>query len=110
MALTQREKEYRAFLRSKTWKEFRAGIIKKRGKKCEACGLSVSLRILHLPHKTYVRFGGKELPKDVVLLCKSCHRLVHKIDKQNGMKDLALATDRVIEYMKRLVLLKALDN
>lgn len=110
MALTQREKEYRAFLQSKAWKEFRAGVIKKRGRKCEACGLLTSLRFLHLHHKTYERFGGKELQKDVVLLCKSCHRLVHKIDKQNGMKDLALVTDRVIQYMKRLVLLKAIDN
>ena len=110
MALTQREKEYRAFLHSKVWKEFRAGIIKKRGKRCEACGLSVSLRVLHLHHKTYVRFGGKEKPSDVVLLCKSCHRLVHKIDKQNKGRDLALATDRVIEYMQKLILLKALDN
>jgi len=108
--LTDREREYRAFLRSKVWKEFRAKIIKERGKKCEACGLSVTLRVLHLHHKTYVRFGGKERKSDVVLLCKSCHRLVHKIDKQNGMKDLALVTDLVIAYMKKLVLLKALDN
>jgi len=107
---TQREKEYQAFLRSKPWKEFRAKIIRKRGQKCQACGLKTPLRTLHLHHADYSRFGGRELEKDVYLLCKHCHRLVHKIHNQNAKRDLMLVTKRVIKYMKHLVEMKTLPK
>ncbi|SRR6266498_1659972 len=107
---TQKEKEYKAFLRSKIWREFRTKIIKKRGQTCEACGLPTPLRILHCHHADYSRFGGRELQKDVFLLCKHCHRLVHKIYNQNLKKDLMLVTIRVIEYMQSLVAMKALKK
>lgn len=106
---TQRELEYRAYLRSKEWKAFRNKIIKKRGKICQACNLPTPLRTLHCHHITYVRFG-RELQKDVVLLCKHCHRTVHKIFRQTGQKDLALVTERVIEYMQKLSALHFLDK
>lgn len=110
MALTEREKEYKKFLRSKIWKDFRLKVIKKRKSTCEACGLRLSPRQCQVHHGDYTRFGGRELQKDVFLLCKHCHRTVHKIYLQNGKKDLMLVTKNVIRYMQRLVLLKALDE
>jgi 5-methylcytosine-specific restriction endonuclease McrA len=92
------------------WKEFRAKIIKKRGQKCEACGLKTPLRTLHCHHADYSRFGGKELESDVYLLCKHCHRTVHKVHNQNQKKDLALVTKRVIQYMQKLITLAALKK
>ena len=106
--LTEREKEYKAFLRSKHWKEFREKLIKKRGKRCQACGIYKKRIEAH--HATYERFGGKERESDIFLLCYSCHKLVGRIYLRNKRQDLMLVTKRVIEYMKKLVLLEALDS
>lgn len=42
--------------------------------KCEKCKTNQNL---HLHHRTYERFPGRELPEDFELLCSECHMLEH---------------------------------
>jgi len=34
------------------------------------------LPVKHHHHKTYARFGGKELPEDMIAVCEGCHRVL----------------------------------
>lgn len=74
----QRKVDYNKYLRSSEWKTFKSGLIKIRGNKCEKCGKTNVVLDGH--HLTYERFT-KELPRDVVLLCRSCHDEVHSSPK-----------------------------
>ncbi len=69
-------KKYDKYLGTDKWKLFKIGIIEKRGAKCERCGFVNNYLDLH--HKTYERLFD-ELPEDVELLCKTCHRKEHKL-------------------------------
>jgi 5-methylcytosine-specific restriction endonuclease McrA len=73
-----RKQEYRVYLMSPKWKDFRKGIIRKRGRKCENCGQTHGKIDLH--HLTYIRIFN-ELPEDVQLLCRVCHEKEHNIIK-----------------------------
>ena len=61
-------------INSAHWKVLKLSIIAKRGMSCERCGQHKMSVDLH--HLTYVRFG-RELPEDVKLLCRDCHKLMH---------------------------------
>lgn len=74
----EKRKEYNAYLKSPAWKEFKRGIIKDRGDACENCGAKPKQLDLH--HKTYARLF-KELPCDVMLLCRPCHDSHHFEEK-----------------------------
>lgn len=65
---------YRSHINSAHWKVLKLSIIAKRGMSCERCGQHKMSVDLH--HLTYVRFG-RELPEDVKLLCRDCHKLMH---------------------------------
>jgi 5-methylcytosine-specific restriction endonuclease McrA len=106
-SLTQKEKDYQKYLRSKKWRDFRTKLLKKRGKHCTAC--NIYKKRLEFHHITYERFGN-ELESDVVILCHSCHKLVTRMYLRNKRQNLPLVTQRVIQYMQKLVLLEALDN
>jgi 5-methylcytosine-specific restriction endonuclease McrA len=80
---------YREYLRSDRWQELRrrffaessrvANMRKRLGTLCcEFCG--VTGRPLDLHHRTYKRLGREKLT-DLVLLCRDCHRTVHKEPK-----------------------------
>jgi hypothetical protein len=68
-SLTWRKK-YESHIRSTRWKAMKKAVIKMRGNKCEECGYGSPNLELH--HLTYERFG-RELWKDVKLVCKQCH-------------------------------------
>jgi len=53
----------------------RAALIKGRGDRCEMCGKK-SKATLHVHHRHYRTFLN-EKPRDVVLLCKKCHKNLH---------------------------------
>lgn len=65
---------YMRYLNSASWKNFKDELKKQRGNKCEHCGReNVTLDGHHL---TYERLFN-ELPSDVLLLCRPCHKLQH---------------------------------
>jgi len=73
-SLTHKQKYY-IYLRSEKWKTFKSSLIEQRGLNCEKCGKNGSLDAHHL---TYERIFN-ELPEDIILLCKDCHKKEHSI-------------------------------
>lgn len=74
-------KAYYAYLRSPEWAEIKVDLIQQRGNKCEGCGKKNKLQVHHL---TYDRIF-KEEPGYLQLLCATCHRKTHGLNK-NGKK------------------------
>jgi len=71
--ITLKQAQYREYLQTQHWQWLRADILDKRGAKCEHCGSAAKIQLHHL---TYERLG-KELPTDVIILCKDCHGKAH---------------------------------
>lgn len=69
-------KKYEHYLRTDKWKGFKSEIVNVRGQMCERCGVQTTGLDLH--HLTYERLFN-ELPEDVQLLCKTCHRREHQL-------------------------------
>ena len=69
-----KKQEYAEYLETKHWAKTRAAALKRADGKCQTCG---GQRQLNVHHNTYDRLG-KELPADLVVLCKSCHKLFHR--------------------------------
>ena len=106
-AQSEKRKQYIEYIKSEKWREFKNGIIKKRGAKCEKCGKTGIM--LHAHHLTYERFmtvtfpdlsiktkatkgvnegvnegvkkvhfkAENELESDIMILCVSCHEMEH---------------------------------
>lgn len=50
-------------------------LIPERGNKCEVCGASGTLHAHHIkPRKD----GGTDKPSNLLLVCSSCHKSIHK--------------------------------
>lgn len=64
-------KDYRAYLKSKHWREVRQ---RQPQTDCVCCG---SEGPLDLHHQTYARLGN-ERQHDLAWLCRSCHRRLHR--------------------------------
>ena len=69
-----RREIYIEYINSAEWRAFRKTVIEVRGSICERCGSEGSVDVHHL---TYERLM-LELPEDVKLLCRDCHKLEHK--------------------------------
>ena len=65
---------YKKYLRTKHWRRTRTKRIAMSGYKCDECGLRTNRFEIH--HKTYKR-RGEEKMKDLLTLCRSCHRAKH---------------------------------
>ena len=65
---------YLDYLRSPEWKAKRRRAIERAGHACEICGKTGRLEV---HHTTYERLG-KERLSDLVVVCRSCHRWVHR--------------------------------
>lgn len=70
--------KYYKYLKSVKWKKLRLRLFKSRGRKCERCG---ETKRLHVHHKTYIRIFKEHL-KDLEVLCHTCHRSEHKLNKK----------------------------
>lgn len=82
---------YKAFMCSNTWAEIRAAAIERAGRRCEYTvhtqtptgGRSVArcpmTRTLTVHHQSYSRFGGRELPRDLQVLCRAHHDAVEAL-------------------------------
>ncbi len=68
--------DYKTYLASPEWQEFRRRTILAAGKKCVRCGVLECLTeesALDVHHKHY-RTLGAELREDVEVLCRKCHK------------------------------------
>jgi 5-methylcytosine-specific restriction endonuclease McrA len=65
---------YREYLRTPEWRQVRAAALLRAG---NACALDTThTEDLEVHHRTYERRGA-ELPTDVIVLCRECHRVHH---------------------------------
>jgi hypothetical protein len=68
---------YDVYIKSTYWQGIRSILIKEVEYKCEDCGkLKEEKYLLQCHHITYENLG-RELRKDLIVLCKECHRLCH---------------------------------
>lgn len=64
---------YSAYLDTPHWQKVRALALRRAGRRCQICGARGKL---DCHHNTYAR-RGRELPSDVIVLCRPCHDLFH---------------------------------
>lgn len=69
-------REYNDYIASPAWAGKRERALKKHGRICKACGSTDPG--LHVHHHTYDRFK-RERMDDLVILCKPCHDIVHRM-------------------------------
>lgn len=74
---------YERYLDSDAWKALRREILLERGCVCQKCKFRKESRVLHIHHMTYKRLFN-ELKTDLMVLCISCHRDVHKMPRRNN--------------------------
>lgn len=66
---------YYEYLQTDHWKETRKSALKRAAFRCQVC--NTNERTLHVHHRTYER-RGQENPKDLIVLCESCHQTFHE--------------------------------
>jgi len=80
--LTRKER-YLAYLRTDIWQKKREEALIRAERMCEKCHTS---RYLDVHHKNYHRVGGDELPRDLQVLCRPCHRAAHvTVDQRSAI-------------------------
>ena len=67
--------EYKEYLKSDHWKAIRLKALDRAGYRCQLCS---SKQHLNVHHNTYVNRGHEDL-KDLVVLCRECHKKFHNI-------------------------------
>lgn len=83
MRLKGKKKAYYEYLRGKKWAAFRIQALEYHGNRCGRCGSKFGLQV---HHKTYKNLY-KETFADVMLLCNSCHYVVHRKHNKNNSVD-----------------------
>lgn len=88
-------REYDQYLSSDAWKHKRGTVLKRDRHRCAGCGSTAEL---HVHHCTYERFGHEPL-RDLITLCESCHKAVHRLHRERG-GDLAMATAEALAALR----------
>jgi 5-methylcytosine-specific restriction endonuclease McrA len=70
--------EYNEQLQSKEWEAFRNFVLVVKCNECEICGSKTWLQIHHKSYKKAAK-AWEYLPSEVVVLCRDCHKNIHKI-------------------------------
>jgi len=83
---------WRVYMQSPEWAARKAEYYSRHPKVCAACSAT---KPIHLHHMTYKRIT-EEIDSDLVPLCMSCHRAVHKFHKSEHGTSLMAATKRFI--------------
>lgn len=78
MSLSPRQIEYREYLNTDHWKNLRAEVLKRDGKKCTRCPKRIWLQVHHRFYRS--RFEDS-IPDDLVTLCRWCHKAEHGLSK-----------------------------
>jgi len=63
---------YNQFIKSIYWEKIRDKILKRADYKCRKC----DSKAIQVHHKKYTKFGYERF-KDLVALCKTCHKYIH---------------------------------
>lgn len=91
--IAKRKKAYSSFLKSAVWKRIRKAALERAGNQCEytnigvftgrpwRCGATLTLTV---DHKTYARFGGRERPRDLQVLCRFHHNRKSALTGKRG--------------------------
>ena len=81
MISSEMRRRYSDVISSPRWRLMKTRLIAVRGNKCEGCGEVGGNLDLH--HDTYDRLG-REIPSDLRLLCRDCHRAEDILRAQRG--------------------------
>lgn len=79
------KEDYNQYINSPTWKQKRAAALERAQYRCQKCGFSKWSRTLEVHHLTYERFK-RELPSDLMVLCKECHEIEDKKRAARGIQ------------------------
>jgi hypothetical protein len=95
---------YQSYLHSNHWKNIKARFKKSKlyNSKCFICERKKNDKDhtnFHIHHRSYINIG-KELDRDLVLLCPSCHSDVHKVSRDKTLKFVNICF--AVEYLKSL--------
>lgn len=66
---------YHQYLQSVKWQELRLRALKKVDNRCQICYSPLSLNV---HHRKYPEVWGTEPLKDLVVLCRECHKIFHE--------------------------------
>lgn len=66
--------DYHNYLNGDRWRAIKEAAIIRAGYKCLVCSVGPPLEV---HHNTYYRVFGNELPEDLSVLCRDCHKGVH---------------------------------
>jgi len=78
------KKAYDKHLLSEQWDKKKQKVRRRDGKRCQVCGGGSTFEVHHL---TYDRVFVEKL-SDLVLLCSSCHRKVHRNNLSDELRDI----------------------
>lgn len=78
-------KWYQDYLDSDKWKLTREKLLKLWGHACAICNCTKEKSVLDVHHRTYERLGNEQ-PTDCIIVCRSCHNLIHDHVKIGGAK------------------------
>lgn len=84
--MSVRKEDYEWYIKlSPIWKAKRQERLELDGYACKKCKSAGDGKPLHVHHRTYDRFGGRELITDLVTLCEKCHAKVHKLHSKSHL-------------------------
>ena len=94
--------KYKLYLNSKEWFSVKQNLFKLRGKKCEMCNSTDDIQVHHLHYDNIYM----ELPTDLLVVCKTCHRDIHglnpKSKKKKKKKKMTLKQRRKVNILKEI--------
>ena len=76
--LNARQKAYRDYMRSDTWKRLRREALERDGRRCRLCNVAEALQV---HHRYYPEVLGTETVDALTTLCGSCHEVVAHRDR-----------------------------
>lgn len=89
--MRQISEQYRAYLRSPKWAEIREKIIFRDGGACRICGAKERLEVHHI--RVTHRFHEQNHPEDLITLCDSCHRTIHRYFAEKDLQEARYALE-----------------
>lgn len=93
--------QYDEYIKSEKWQQTRKRYFSSKMNKCDklngqwVCYCCHTFdATLELHHRTYKRLGNEYL-RDLVPVCKSCHKKIHEFYEQNNKKNLWWCTKKI---------------
>lgn len=69
------------YLKTERWRELREEALERADHACQICKSHDHLQV---HHNTYERFGGDEIPSDLLVVCDGCHDIFHTLRRLVG--------------------------